>query len=64
MAIPHTTPDTSSVAPAAEIAFWDVFDDIQDSYALAMRCAGVTQAVIDEVTATFKDFAINNFGDD
>lgn len=64
MPAPHNSTETFDNAEAPEIGFWDVFDDIQDSYALAMRCAGVTEAVIEEVTATVKDFAINSFGDD
>lgn len=64
MPAPHNSTETFDKAEAPEIGFWDVFDDIQDSYALAMRCAGVTEAVIEEVTATVKDFAINSFGDD
>ena len=54
MPAPSDSTDGTPRREAPEIAFWDVFDDIQDSYALAMRGAGVTEAVIDEVTATFK----------
>jgi hypothetical protein len=65
MSAPHdATPSASEDDGAPEIAFWDVFDDIQDSYTLAMRGAGVAEAIIDEVNATFRDFAVNNLGDD
>ena len=59
-----STPLVSADGDAPEIAFWDVFDDIQDSYTLAMRGAGVDEAIITEVNGTFTDFAINNLGDD
>lgn len=59
----HSTPSVSEDEEAPEIAFWDVFDDIQDSYTLAMRGASVAEAIIAEVNATFTDFAINNLGD-
>lgn len=46
------------------IDFWEAFPDIQDSYALAMRSAGVPEGVITEVTATVTDYAANNWGEE
>ena len=47
-----------------EVKFWDAFDDVLESVALAMRSAGVDESVITEVTTTVTDACVNNLGDD
>ena len=51
------------IAENEVVEFWTVFPDIQNSYALAMRHAGVKPDTITEITTTVTDYAANHYGD-
>jgi hypothetical protein len=44
-------------------ALWEVIEDIQDSYRLAMEGAGLTAAQIEEVSGTVSGYVVNHYGD-
>lgn len=53
-----------NVTDARQELIWQVIEDIEGSYMLAMRTAGVDEGKIAEISATVSDYAAHYWGDE